>query len=380
MPASILNSVPALGASRQLGVASTGLQKAIERLTTGRRINRASDDAAGLGISNKLSADIRTAAQGRRNANDGISYLQVADGVLEEVTSLLIRGTELAQQAQTGTISNANRLNIDAEFQNILATLADIGQSTKFNGAAVFSQTVLAISVGSFTPVSITVGTISTSTSVLGLNTATTSTVIPPTGWVSDGAGGYKPAGADWFYECPIDPGGYHAMDDADNDPGTPMDRSYLTGWAPPGWTLGADGTDYYPPTGWTPTDNGLWDAVEPGFNIVTGFTPPPTVTASTNLATADAAASTAILLGSALDLVSNLRATLGASMQQLNAISNSLGIQVENFTSAFSQIRDAQVAEEVVSLTKFQILGQSGTSALGQANQAQQGLLALLQ
>lgn len=378
MTASVLNSVSALGASRQLGVASTGLQKAIERLTTGRRINRASDDAAGLGISNKLSADIRTAAQGRRNANDGISYLQVADGVLEEVTSLLIRGTELAQQAQTGTISNANRLNIDAEFQNILATLADIGQSTKFNGAAVFSQTVLAISVGSFTPVPITVGTISTSTSVLGLNTATTSTVIPPTGWVSDGAGGYKPAGVDYFYECPIDPGGFHARDDADDDPSTTFDSTSLTNWAPTGWALGADGTDYYPPAGWATTDTGAWDGEMP-YNIVTGFTPPPTVTASTNLATAEAAASAATLLGSALDQVSHLRATLGASMQQLNAISNALGIQVENFTSAFSQIRDAQVAEEVVSLTKFQILGQSGTSALGQANQAQQGLLALL-
>lgn len=377
MTASILSSVSALGASRQLGITSSGLQKSIERLTTGRRINRASDDAAGLGISNKLNADIRMASQGRRNANDGISYLQVADGVLEEVTSLLVRGTELAQQAQTGLLSSANRANIDAEFQNILSTLIDIGQSTRFNGATVFSQTSLNISVSSFTPISITVGTISSGTSVLGLSTAPTSTVIPPAGWISDGSGGYKPAGADYFYECPIDPGGYHAMDDADNNPGTPG-SSYLTGWAPTGWTPGMDGTDYYPPAGWTPTDNGLWDAAGP-FNIVTGFTPPPTVTSSTNLATASAATIAATQLGGALDQVSNLRATLGASMQQLNAISNSLGIQVENYTSAFSQIRDAQVAEEVVNLTKFQILNQSGTRALGHANAAQQSLLALL-
>lgn len=377
MTASILSSVSALGASRQLGIASSGLRNAIERLTTGRRINRASDDPAGLGISNKLNADIRTASQGRRNANDGISYLQVADGVLEEVTSLLIRGTELAQQAQTGTLSSANRANIDAEFQNILSTLTDIGQSTKFNGASVFSQTELHISVGAFTSISIAVGTITSGSSVLGLSTASTSTVIPPAGWVSDGSGGYKPAGADYFYECPADAGGYHAIDDADNDPGTPG-SSHLTGWAPTGWTLGSDGDDYHPPAGWTPTDNGLWDAARP-VNIVTGFTPPPAVTSGTNLATASAAAIAATQLGGALDQVSNLRATLGASMQQLNAISNSLGIQVENFTSAFSQIRDAQAAEEVVNLTKFQILNQSGTRALGHANRAQQGLLALL-
>lgn len=86
--ASILNNVSALGATRQLDVTNAGLQQTIERLTTGRRINRASDDAAGLGISNQLGADIRIASQGKRNANDGISYLQVADSVLDEVTNL----------------------------------------------------------------------------------------------------------------------------------------------------------------------------------------------------------------------------------------------------------------------------------------------------
>ncbi len=85
---SILHDTAALRASRGLGITGMGLQKTIERLTTGLRINRASDDAAGLAISNSLGADIRIAAQGRRNAFDGISYLQVADGVLEEVNSL----------------------------------------------------------------------------------------------------------------------------------------------------------------------------------------------------------------------------------------------------------------------------------------------------
>lgn len=269
--ASILNNVAALGASRQLGVTSVGLQKTIERLTTGKRINVASDDAAGLGISNQLGADIRIASQGRRNANDGVSYLQVADGVLDEVTNLLTRASELAQQAQTGTISATNRSALDAEFQNIITTIADIGQSTKFNGTAVFGSS-LTVAVAGFSSVAVAVGTVSTSsTAALGLTAGT----------------------------------------------------SVLT--------------------------------------------------------SAAAASSVASILVTALTSVSNLRATIGAGQQQLSSVSNSLGIQVENFTAAYSQIRDADISAEVISLTKFQILNQSGTSALGQANQATQSILALL-
>ncbi len=269
--ASILNNVSALGASRQLGLTGVGLEKTIQRLTTGKRINQASDDAAGLGISNQLGADIRIASQGKRNANDGVSYLQVADGVLEEVTNLLTRASELAQQAQTGTISATNRSALDAEFQNIITTIADIGQSTKFNGTAVFGSS-LTVAVAGFTSVNVTVGTVSTSgTAALGLTAGT----------------------------------------------------SALTSVA--------------------------------------------------------AASSVATILSAALTSVSNVRATIGAGQQQLNSVSNSLGIQVENFTAAYSQIRDADISAEVVNLTKFQILNQSGTSALGQANQASQSILALL-
>jgi flagellin len=270
--ASILNNVSALGASRQLGITGAGLQQTIQRLTTGQRINRASDDAAGLGISNKLGADIRIANQGKRNANDGISYLQVADGVLDEVTNLLTRAAELSEQAKTGTISNSNRANIDAEFQNIIKTIGDIGQNTKFNGATVFTSTAVDVSVGGFSAIALTVGTISSSTTAaLGLTAGTSS------------------------------------------------------------------------------------------------------------LSSTVAASSAATLILAAIDSVSTVRASLGASMQQLTSVSNSLGIQVENFTAAFSQIRDANIADEIVNLTKFQILNQSGTSALSQANQSSQQILALL-
>lgn len=262
--ASILNNVSALGASRQLGVTNMGLQKTIERLTTGKRINRASDDAAGLAIANQLGADVRIASQGRRNANDGISILQTADGVLEEVTSLLTRAAELAQQAQgttSGADSGTGKTALDAEFQKIITTITDLNSNTKFNGTAVFGSTITA-AVGGFSNVTVGLGTITN-----------------------------------------------------------------------------ASGS----------------------------------ITTSANAVTA------AGVITTALTAVSTLRGNIGAGQQQLLSVSNSLGIQVENFTAAYSQIRDADVADEVVNLSKFQILNQSGISALGQANQSSQSILALL-
>ena len=270
---SILNNAAALGATRQLSITGHGLQRTIERLTTGRRINRASDDAAGLGISDKLGADIRISSQGKRNANDAVSYLQVADGVMDEVTNLLIRASELAQQAETGTISDSNRVTIDAEFQNIIKTIADIGQHTEFNGAEVFTTAPVHVSVGGFVALSVAVGTISNS------------------------------------------------------------------------------GNE--------------------GLGLKAGVT---------RMDTADHASAAASLIATAISSVSSVRATLGANMQQLNAVANSLGIQAENFTAAQSQILDANIANEVVNLTKYQVLNQSGTSALQKANQSSAQVVTLMQ
>jgi len=268
----ILHNTPALRASRQLGVTAGGLTKTIERMTTGLRINRAADDAAGLAISNNIGADIRIAGQGRRNANDGISYLQVADGVLEEITSLLTRAMELTEQAKTGTISDTNRKALDLEFQNIITGIADIGLNTKFNGETIFTGLTKHVSVGDYSPIDIKSAAFATAPdTVLGLV---------------------------------------------------------------------------------SPTDNIL------------------SVSGATDVRPT---------LYAAIQSISMIRASIGANQQQLTSVAESLGIQTENFTAAYSQIRDANIADEVINLTKFQILNQSGTSALGQANQAAQSVLSLL-
>ena len=153
-----------------------------------------------------------------------------------------------------------------------LESVADIGQSTKFNGTTVFTGATITVAVAGFSPVAVTIQTISTSaTAALGMTAGVSS------------------------------------------------------------------------------------------------------------LSTQAGAQAVAQLVLAALTSVSNVRATIGAGEQQLSSLANSLGIQVENFTAAFSQIRDANIADEVVTLNKFQILNQSGTNALGQANQAQQSILQLL-
>jgi len=128
----------ALRAQNGSRVANQGLQVAMERLSTGRRINSAKDDAAGLAIASSMTAQIRGMNQAMRNANDGISFAQTAEGALGEVTNMLQRIRELAVQSKSGTYSDADRTNLNAEASQLQAQIAEVLSATKFNGVAVF--------------------------------------------------------------------------------------------------------------------------------------------------------------------------------------------------------------------------------------------------
>ncbi|AUW57963.1 flagellin FliC [Sphingobium sp. SCG-1] len=127
-------NVAALRAANASSKADAGLQQALERLSTGKRINGAKDDAAGLAISSKMTADIRGLAQASRNAQDGISLTQTAEGALGEIANIVQRIRELAVQSANGTISNANRTGIKAETDALTAQITNIATTTKFNG------------------------------------------------------------------------------------------------------------------------------------------------------------------------------------------------------------------------------------------------------
>src|SRR5579871_5510138 len=117
MSLSVLNNVSALTAENQLNITQGSLSKTLQQLSTGQRINSGADDAAGLAIANGLNANITALTQSVQNASDGVGQLQVADGALSQITTLLNRAVTLATEAATGTVSDTQRGSLDAEFQ-----------------------------------------------------------------------------------------------------------------------------------------------------------------------------------------------------------------------------------------------------------------------
>lgn len=134
MPLVINTNVSALNSQRQLVKSGMDMTQAMERLSSGKRINNAADDAAGLAISNRMTSQIRGLNQAVRNANDGISMIQTAEGALDETTNILQRVRELAIQSANGIYNDENRATLDAEVQQLIAELDRISETTTFNG------------------------------------------------------------------------------------------------------------------------------------------------------------------------------------------------------------------------------------------------------
>lgn len=131
---SVNTNVASLNAQRNLGLSANSLQKSMQRLSSGLRINSAADDAAGLAISEGMKANIRSLNQATRNTNDGISLAQVAEGALNEVSNILVRMRELSTQAATGTVNSAQRGYINNEFGQLAQEITRIASATAFNG------------------------------------------------------------------------------------------------------------------------------------------------------------------------------------------------------------------------------------------------------
>jgi len=140
MSLSILNNPASLAAQGELGITNSSLQNTLFQLSSGSRINSGADDAAGLAIADGLQANITALTQSARNANDGVGKLQVADGALSQVTSLLNRAITLATESSNGTVSDPQRTAIQAEYSSILAEINRIGGTTTYNGTTIFQN------------------------------------------------------------------------------------------------------------------------------------------------------------------------------------------------------------------------------------------------
>ena len=164
---SILNNISALEAENSLSTTQMNLNQTLQALSTGQRINSGADDPAGLAIANGLEANITALTQSVQNATDGVGMLQVADGALSQITTLLNTAVSLATESATGTVSNTQRTALQAQFASIQAEITSIGTNTTYNGQAIFGASANlqvymsdSTTVGSLS-VSVTMGAVS---------------------------------------------------------------------------------------------------------------------------------------------------------------------------------------------------------------------------
>jgi flagellin len=275
MGLSVYNNIEAQSAHRMLTATNTAVSKSIERLSSGLRINSAADDAAGLAVSEGMRSQIRGMNVASRNAQDGISMMQVADGALGTVGDMLQRVRDLAVQAANGTLTDAQRSNLNVEVQQILTEVGRTGTDTEFNGLKILA------------------GSVATAASAVTLQ-----------------------VGANASQSIAFTIGTVSASD------------------------LG-----------------------------ISGIAVSSAASASAAIASLDAAISN----------LTSRRANLGAIQNRLENTISRLELTAENTQAAESRIRDADMAQEMISFTKNQILQQSGTAMLAQANQAPQNILSLL-
>jgi flagellin len=197
MALSVLNNIASLAAQNQLTITNGNLQKALFQLSSGSRINTGADDAAGLAIADRLHANITALTQSARNANDGVGELQVADGSLAAVTTLLNRAVTIATEAATGTVSDPQRVALNDEFTAIKAEIDRVGSKTNYNGGQVFRTDTLNVFLSDSS---------SNSNSLIGVATGVLSSIdlglggaVASTGTLSQKAGSAAVAASDVF-------------------------------------------------------------------------------------------------------------------------------------------------------------------------------------
>jgi flagellin len=420
MPIGILNNIASLAAENQLTITNNNLQNVLLELSSGSRINSGADDAAGLAIANGLQANISALTQSAANTNDGIGALQVADGALSQVTTLLNRAVTLATESATGTVSNTQRQALDAEYQQIQTEINQIGSNTNFNGTAVFTANPTSIYISDGTGntsqasdfITANVGTL-TSAQLLGSQSGAT---LAANGAISVGdnitIGGTKytfetaatlaatPTGAT--------PGAVAVAIDGSTNPVTALQNTLanlaaaVNGGTGAGTIYQADATLVGPNANTLASASAAGDTVTfaataagqaaGGANIATkvgagaefGFvqTGGTTFTAgsTSDLLTATDAQTALAAIDSAISQVAATRGQIGAVSNRLSAASNVIDNQVTNLTSAENTITAADIPTAVAQLTSYSILEQTGISALAQANQQQQLVLKLLQ
>ncbi|WP_434525118.1 FliC/FljB family flagellin [Photorhabdus asymbiotica] len=331
------------------------LGNAIERLSSGLRINSAKDDAAGQAIANRFTANVRGLTQAARNANDGISIAQTTEGALNEINTNLQRIRELTVQAQNESNSESDIKSIQEEVTQRLDEIDRISEQTQFNGVRVLREdNKMTIQVGANDNEVINIDLKKIDREALKLEKFTLSAEVPhgdAVTEVDDGKGAGTKSKIDYSADAKVkdlkNVDVYHAIkDDGSVDP----DKYVVIGKDNDGKTKSFQAT--------IAKDGKL--------------------TAGKDI-TAEASKEPLKALDSALAQVDSLRSSLGAIQNRLESTVNNLNNTVNNLSSARSRIEDADYATEVSNMSRGQILQQAGTAVLAQANQVPNSVLSLL-
>ncbi|MFD2922575.1 flagellin [Halobacillus naozhouensis] len=341
----INHNIAALNTYRQLGQANNMRSDSMEKLSSGLRINNASDDAAGLAISEKMRGQIRGLEQAQRNSQDGISLIQTTEGALNETHSILQRMRELSVQSANDTNTDTDRQELQKEVNELAAEITRIGENTEFNTKNLLD--------GNFS-----------GTFHIGANEGQNLTLS-----VNDMRADALKVGQSYTASTTDDTNGTLTM----------ADGSTATWQAA---VAGNDGTDGIAGTAddVAGTEAGYYDAssklvLQADQTLADGQKGAVGIDISSQGA-ADSAVTT---INTAIETVSAERAKLGATQNRLEHTINNLGTSAENLTAAESRIRDVDMAKEMMQQTKASILAQASQAMLAQSNQMPQGVLQLL-
>ena len=354
----VQHNLTAMNSNRMLGLTTKTQAKSTEKLSSGYKINRAADDAAGLSISEKMRRQIRGLTQASANAQDGISCVQTAEGALNEVHDMLQRINELAVKGENGTLTSVDRSYIQSEVKQLMSEIDRVQSTTTFNEQSLLD--------GTFTNKGLQVGAESgqhIAVTIANMNTA--SLINKALGHKEDGTNDAK-ATAVKFRVNHLDTD-TKALDDQGKPTAKSVDDVYDKATKTDGKIelTASMLSKFYA----VDTQNNKVDTADATKNKLEENNAP---------TSADFAALNAFAK-SALKTVSQQRSDLGAVQNRLEHTINNLDNVVENTTSAESQIRDTDMATEMVKYSNNNILTQAGQAMLAQANQSNQGVLSLL-
>jgi flagellin len=377
MPQIVNTNIMSLNAQRNLNSSQNALATSVQRLSSGMRINSAKDDAAGLAIAERMSSQVRGLNQAVRNANDGISLAQTAEGALAEISNNLQRIRELAVQSANATNSTSDRAALDAEAQQLVAEIERVANQTSFNGTSLLDGSFAnaAFQVGANVNETITVtGIVDANVASLGSVTKAQVTGAAATAFTAVTAGDLTINGTSV--------GGIAAGASATERASQVRDAINSV----------ADTTGVY-----ATNDTATTVTLSSASNIViahAGATSTLAITgltaATTNTATATGFVGLSIgsvpganlaiqSMDAALTAVNDARASLGAMQNRFESTISNLSTTAENLSAARSRIQDADFAAETASMTRAQILQQAGTAMVAQANSLPQSVLSLL-